>query len=291
MVHGGPGIPLGPGSRRAFDPDRHRIVVFHQRNCGLSVPHASSPAADMALNTTAHLVSDMELLRSHLGVERWIVHGGSWGTTLALAYAQAHPSRVSAMMLVAVMTGRRCELDWLYRGAGRFFPEAWQRFRDVVGLPGSPGDASPPVEVLLRSFALMMEDRDRAVRARAAAAWVAWEETVLSLEVIGRPDFFVDRGDDFKIAFVRICSHFFANGCFLDDGVLIRDAHRLAGIPGILLHGRADLSLPVITAWEVARAWPGAELIVVDDSGHTGSPALREIQREARERLSAMAAA
>lgn len=290
MVHGGPGIPLGPGSRRAFDPVRHRIVVFHQRNCGLSLPHASSPAASMSLNTTAHLVSDMELLREHLGVDRWIVHGGSWGSTLALAYAQAHPSRVSGLMLVAVMTCAWRELEWLYRGVGLYFPEAWERFSVVGGgLFRSPRDSSPPISSLLSAYSSLLEDSDRVVRARAASAWVAWENAFISLESNGRPDFYDGRSEDFKIAFARICAHYFARGAFLEDGVLMRDVHRLAGIPGILIHGRMDMSLPVITVWELARAWgAGAELIVVDDAGHTGSPALRELQQDARERMSAM---
>ena len=291
LVHGGPGSGWRARARRAFDPARHRMILFDQRNCGRSRPHASDPAADMSRNTTQLLIRDMEQLREHLGIDRWMLRGGSWGSTLSLAYAQAHPDRVSAMLLVAVTMTRRWELNWLYRGGGMFYPEAWERFRDFAGGTtrfGSPRDTEPPIEELLAVYAGMMADADPDVRARAAAEWLAWEDALISGEGNGTPGAYSDRPDDAKIAFVRICSHYFAHSGFLEDGILLRDAPKLAGIPGILIHGRGDVSGPAITAWELARAWPDAELIIVDDSGHTGSATMTEVMRDAKERLSSM---
>jgi proline iminopeptidase len=287
IVHGGPGSGCSTGVRRSFDPERFRIILFDQRNCGRSRPHASDPAADMSLNTTAHLIADMEQLRERLGVQKWLLRGGSWGVTLSLAYAQQHPGRVSGMIAVAVTSTRRSELDWLYRGAGRIFPEAWARFRDYAGLASFrlPTDAEPPIEDLLMIYAQLMEDPDPDVRARTAAEWVAWEDAVISMESSGSPGQYGNRVGAARLAFVRICSHYFSHDGFLEDGVLIREAGKLAGIPGILVHGRTDLGGPVLTAWELARAWPGAELIVVDDSGHTGSAAMSEALEAAVDRM------
>ena len=289
IVHGGPGSGCSTGARQALDPERYRIILFDQRNCGRSRPHASDPAADMSRNTTAHLIADMERLRAHLGVDRWLLRGMSWGVTLSLAYAERHPEHVSGMLMVAITSTRWCELDWLYRGAGRLFPEAWTRFRDFAGTAGQryrlPTDAEPPIEGLLMAYSTMMESPDPAIRARAADEWVAWEDAVISLEASGSPGAYSSRTGDTRLAFVRICSHYFARGGFLDDGVLIREAGRLAGIPGILIHGRVDLGGPVITAWELARAWPGAELIVIGDSGHTGSTAMQDALDAAGTRL------
>jgi proline iminopeptidase len=287
VVHGGPGSGCSAGQRRSFDPERHRIILFDQRNCGRSTPHASDPAADMSLNTTGHLIRDMEQLREHLGVRAWLLRGGSWGVTLSLAYAERYPERVSGMLLASVTAGRRSELDWLYRGAGRFFPEAWARFRDYVaaGSYRLPTDTEPPIEDLLMAYSRLMESPDPGIRARAAAEWLAWEDAVISTESNGEPGAYSNRPDDAKLAFVRICSRYFANDVFLDDGELIREAGRLAGIPGVLVHGRTDLGGGVITPWELARAWPGAELIVIEDSGHTGSEAMQQETRAAADRL------
>jgi proline iminopeptidase len=287
VVHGGPGSGCSPGMRRRFDPQRHRIILFDQRNCGRSTPHASDPAADMSRNTTAHLIRDMEQLREHLGVEAWLVFGGSWGVTLALAYAQRHPERVLAMLLVSITSCRRSELDWLYRGAGRIFPEAWARFRDFAGASAHrlPTDAEPPIEELLMAYSRLMEQPDPDVRASAAAEWLAWEDAVISMENNGKPGQYGNRPERERLAFVRICAHYYANGGFIEDGALIRDAGRLAGIPGVLVHGRADLGGPVVTAWELARAWPDSELVVIEDSGHTGSVAMQQALHTAGERL------
>lgn len=288
VVHGGPGSGCTPGGRRRFDPQRHRIILFDQRNCGRSLPHASDPTTDLSRNTTGQLMQDMERLREYLGVDRWLLSGGSWGVTLSLAYAQRYPQHVVGMLMISVTTCRRSELDWLYRGVGRFFPEAWARFRDFAGEPGYrlPTDHQPPVEQLLHAYGRLLADPDPAIRTRAAAEWLAWEDTVISLESKGKPGQYGNRPDGARLALARICAHYYANGAFLEDGELIANAGRLAGIPAVLIHGRQDLGGPVTTAWELARAWPGCELIVVDDSGHTGSPAMAEALRAAADRLS-----
>jgi len=267
MVHGGPGQGITPNMREMFDPARYRAVLFDQRGCGRSTPHASDPATDMRHNTTDHLVSDMERLREHLGIDRWLLTGGSWGTTLALVYAERYPHRVSQMMLSAITTTRRSEIDWLYRGVARFFPEEWQRFRDGAGGTDRDGD-------LVAAYARLMESSDPQVRNQAASSWGTWEDVVLSLEPNARP-LVRSQPDRFVLAFVRICAHYFSHAGWLEDSAVIRDAPRLAGIPGVLIHGRLDLSCPVQTAWELARAWPGAELLIDDHSGHLGSDTKR----------------
>lgn len=277
VVHGGPGSGCGTGSRRYFDPDRYRAILFDQRNCGRSLPHASDPAVDLSANTTQHLVADMERLREHLGVERWLLYGGSWGSTLILAYAERYPERVSEIVILGVTTGRRSELDWLYRGIGRFFPEAWARFRDVV--PEHDRDD------LIGGYAKLVESADPEVRARAVREWLTWEDAVISLEQNGSPGAYSGRPPDAQVAFVRICAHYFSHACWLEEGELLENAHRLAGIPGVLLHGRHDLGSPVGTAWELAQRWPDAELVVVEDSGHTGSETMRRRALEAADRF------
>lgn len=277
VVHGGPGSGCGTGSRRYFDPDRYRVILFDQRGCGRSVPHASDPATDMSTNTTHHLLADMERLREHLGVERWLLYGGSWGSTLILAYAERHPERVSEIVLLGVTTTRRSEIDWLYWGVGRFFPAEWARFR--LGVPADARDD------LVGAYARLLESPDPEVRSKAAWDWLAWEDAVISLESNGTPGAYSDRPPDAAVAFVRICTHYFSHGAWLEEGDLLANARRLAGTPGVLLHGRLDLGSPVGTAWELAQAWPDAELVVVDDSGHTGSATMRVLALNAVARL------
>lgn len=267
VVHGGPGGGGRRGSRKQFDPDVFRIVLFDQRGCGESLPNASGPDVDMAYNTTEHLLADMERLREHLGIERWVLYGGSWGSTLILAYAQRHPERVIGVVLIGVTMTRPQEIDWLYHGLRLLLPVEWERFRDAV--PAADRDGN-----LVEAYRRLMEHPDAAVRETAAEQWCAWEDAVIAHETLGAPGQYSARRDAARLAFVRICTHYFARAAWLEDGRLLREAHRLAGIPGILIHGRLDLSAPLRTAWELARAWPEAELRIIDDSGHTGSPAM-----------------
>jgi proline iminopeptidase len=278
VVHGGPGSSCEGSTGRSFDPKRYRILLFDQRGCGRSTPHASLPSTDMSVNTTEHLLADMERLREHVAIEGWLLHGGSWGSTLILAYAERHPERVSAIVIPSVTTSRRSEIDWLYRGVGRFFPEEWERFRH--GVPEAERDGD-----LLAAYARLMEHPDAHVRAKAASDWLAWEDAVISQEPHGTPNMYSDRPPAAQLAFVRICAHYFSHAAWLEEGVLLREAHRLAGIPGVLIHGRLDLGAPLTTAWELARAWPDATLHVVDDSGHTGSETMSREIRAALDRF------
>jgi proline iminopeptidase len=263
VLHGGPGSGCTPGMRCLFDPGAYRVVLFDQRGAGRSLPHAGDPATDLEVNTTEHLLGDLELLREHLGIERWLVYGSSWGSTLGLAYAQRHPARVTEMVLAAVTMTRRSDVRWLYHGVGRFFPAEWVRFRDGVPADQRDGD-------LVAAYARLLDHPDPGVRERAARGWCEWEDAVVSLEPGWAPD---PRYADarFRMAFARVVTHYFRHGAWLEEGRLLRQAHLLAGMPGILIHGRLDLGGPLVTAWELARAWPGSELVVVDGSGHTSS--------------------
>jgi proline iminopeptidase len=256
VLHGGPGSGCTPRMRRYFDPAAYRVVLFDQRGCGRSRPHASDPDVDLASNTTDHLVEDIERLRAHLGVERWLVFGGSWGSTLGLAYAERYPERVTEMVLASVVTTSRREVRWVTRDAGRYFPEQWARFRDGVPAPNRDGD-------LATAYARLLRDPDPAVREQAARDWCDWEDT----HVGGAHG---PRYDDpaFRMAFARLVTHYWRHAAWLEDGALLRDAGRLAGIPGVLVHGWLDLSGPVDIAWHLAQAWPDAELVVVDEAGH-----------------------
>ncbi|MEU4666796.1 prolyl aminopeptidase [Amycolatopsis sp. NPDC023774] len=261
-LHGGPGSGSSPRYRSLFDPDRYRVVLFDQRNCGRSTPSATDPVVDLSANTTQHLVADIEALRAHLGIERWLVWGGSWGVTLALAYAQAHPERVTELVLAAVTNGDRRDTDWITRDMGRVFPREWERFRDGVPAAERDGDLSA-------AYSRLLHDPDPEVRAEAARGWCEWEDTHMSLAPDAAP--FLSVADPaFQLAFARIVTHYWSHGCFLDDGQLLRDIKRLHGIPAVLIHGRYDVSGPLSTAWELHRAWPGSELVVLDDTGHGG---------------------
>ncbi|WP_083975587.1 prolyl aminopeptidase [Kitasatospora mediocidica] len=225
VVHGGPGSGCTPRMRRYFDPERYRVVLFDQRNCGRSTPHAGDPGTDLRHNTTPHLIADMERLREHLGIDRWLLYGGSWGSTLLLAYAERHPERVSAIVIAAVTMTRRSETEWLDRGVGRYFPEEWERF--LAGAVGTPRDGD-----IVAAYARLTEHPDASVREKATADWVAWEDAVLSGETTAKP--YGDRPAAAKIAFVRICAHYFSHGVWLEEGQLLREAGRLGGIPGVL---------------------------------------------------------
>ncbi|MGZ3453214.1 MAG: prolyl aminopeptidase [Polyangiales bacterium] len=269
VVHGGPGNGCSAGNRRMFDPDRFRVVLFDQRGCGQSTPHASDPKSSLAHNTTHHLIADMERLREHLGIERWLLYGGSWGSTLILAYAERYPERVSGIVLVSVTTTRREETDWLYRGVGRLLPDAWERFRDALPPRDRDGD-------LVKAYARLMDSGDEQTLTKAAQDWCTWEDAVIAHESLGKPGQYSDKPPSALVALARLASHYFAHDAWLEDGELLREAHRLAGIRGVLIHGRLDLGCPLGTAWELSKAWPEAELRIIEDSGHTGSPAMRD---------------
>ncbi|SFQ55053.1 proline iminopeptidase [Amycolatopsis arida] len=261
VLHGGPGTGCTPGMCRYFDPDAYRVVLFDQRGSGRSTPHASDPSANLAVNTTHHLLADMERLREHLGIDRWLLFGGSWGSTLGLAYAQRHPRRVTGIVLVAVTTTRQEEIDWLYHGLGRLFPEEWERFRAGVPAAERNGD-------LVAAYHRLLNDPDPAVREQAARACCDWELAASTLDPHDQPGpQWADPA--WRMAFARLTAHYFSHGAWLEDGELLRGAGKLAGIPGVMVHGRLDLSAPLITAWEVARAWPGGELVIVPGAGHS----------------------
>jgi proline iminopeptidase len=278
VLHGGPGSGCTPGLRRFFDPDAYRVVLFDQRGCGRSRPHASDPDVDLGGNTTAHLLADIELLRRHLGVERWLVFGRSWGTTLGLAYAERHPERVTGLVLAMVGTTTAREVEWITRDVGRLFPAQWARFRD--GVPAAERDGS-----LVEAYSRLLGDPDPAVRERAARDWCAWEDTHVNVRADHRPD---PRYQDpaFRMCFARLVTHYWRHAAWLEDGILLRQAGRLAGIPGVLVHGRLDVSSPLDVAWELARAWPGSELVVVDEAGHSsGDPGMTEALVAATDRF------
>src|SRR5579864_7481020 len=258
FLHGGPGGGTEGRMRRFFDPKRYRIVLFDQRGCGKSRPHAS-----LVDNTTWHLVEDIERLREHLGIERWLVFGSSWGVTLGLAYAQRHPARVTQMVLAAVTMTRPIDIHWLYHTTGRFFPEAWQRFRNGVPERDRNGD------LVSAYYRLLHEQPDLEKREQAARDWCAWEDAVVSLEDDWTPN---PRYEDpaFRMTFARIVTHYFHHAAWLEDDQLLRDAHRLIGIPGVLIHGKMDIGGPPDVPWHLAAAWPDAELQLVR-AGHSGA--------------------
>jgi proline iminopeptidase len=266
VLHGGPGSGCSSGERRLFDPAAYRIVLFDQRGCGRSKPLASLPETDLSTNTTQHLVADIELLREHLQAERWLVFGGSWGSTLALTYAESHPERVTEIILWGVTTGRRAEFDWLFRGGiAPLFPEQWGRLVAALPVADREGD-------IVAAYYRLLHDADPAVRARAALAWCTWESAT--------PDWppksgLAKRFEDpaYAMAFARLVTHYVHHYGFVEDGSLIRGADVLAGIPGILVNGRFDLQAPIGNAWELKAAWPNAELVIVDNTGHFANPA------------------
>ena len=256
FVHGGPGGGCAPDYRRLFDPTAYRIVLFDQRGCGRSRPHA-----ELTDNTTWHLVSDMEAIRSHLGIERWQVFGGSWGSTLALAYAETHPERATELILRGIFTLRCKELLWFYQeGASNVFPDAWEKF--LAPIPADErGD-------LMAAYYRRLTGPDPAVRLEAAKAWSMWEGSTLSLYPDDRR--VADFGrDDYAIAFARIECHYFVNkGFFESDTQLIDNVGRIRHIPAVIVQGRYDMCTPMRTAWDLSRAWPEADLKIVPDAGH-----------------------
>jgi proline iminopeptidase len=261
VLHGGPGGGSASGRRRLFDPQAYRIVQFDQRGCGRSTPSVSDPAVGLEHNTTDHLIADIERLREHLGIERWLLWGGSWGVTLGLAYAQRYPERVTELVLASVTMTRGEDVHWLYNEAGRFFPEQWERFRD--GVP-----AAEQHNLVAAYDRQLNAHPDPKVRAKAAKDWCDWEDAVVSLEEGWVPSIrFAD--PDFRMVFARLCAHYFSHAAWLEDGELLRNADRLAGIPGVLIHGHFDIGGPPDVPWLLAKAWPEAQLHLVR-AGHMG---------------------
>ena len=266
VLHGGPGSGCTPWHRRLFDPFTYRVVLFDQRNCGRSTPHASAPEVDLASNNTANLIADIERLREHLRIERWLVLGGSWGSTLALAYAERFPNRVTEIILFGVTTGRRKEFDWSFRGGlADLFPEQWERLRDSIPAGLRDGD-------IIEAYCRLLHDPDPTIRNQAALAWCTWESATPAWPPADglSPRF---RDPAFRMAFARIVTHYVRHYAWLEDGALLRDARVLGHIPGIMVNGRFDLQAPIGWAYDLKLVWPRAKLVIVEDAGHDASNA------------------
>ncbi|MFT8472009.1 prolyl aminopeptidase [Acetobacter persici] len=255
FLHGGPGGGCSPAQRRLFDPSRYRIVLFDQRGCGRSRPHAS-----LENNTTWHLVADIERLRVFFGIDKWAVFGGSWGSTLALAYAQTHPTRVTALMLRGIFTLRKAELLWYYQeGASWLFPDKWEDFQAPIP-QAERGD-------MMAAYRKRLVSEDVTVRQEAALAWSLWEGRTLTL--LPAPDIETQHEEaDYALAFSRIENHYFVHGGWLEEGQLIRDVDRIRHIPTVIVQGRYDMATPVRTAWDLHRAWPEADFRLINAAGH-----------------------
>lgn len=261
VLHGGPGGGIAPFLRRFHNPRAYRIILFDQRGCGRSTPYG-----ELRENTTPDLVADMERLREMLGIERWQVLGGSWGSTLGLAYAETHPERVSALILRSVFLLRRSELVWFYQeGASWLFPDAFEAYQAPI----------PEAERhdMINAYHRRLTGKDEGLLRICARAWSVWESTCLSL--LPNPERVAQASDDrFAYGFARIENHYFVNhGFFPSDGELLKRAHRLAAIPGVIIQGRYDVVTPLRSAWDLHKAWPTARLDIVDDAGHTGTEA------------------
>jgi proline iminopeptidase len=259
VLHGGPGGGISPFLRQMHDPEAYRIILFDQRGCGQSTPHAS-----LEENTTWDLVADIERLREHLGIDRWQVVGGSWGSTLALAYAESHPDRVTELILRGIFTVRKREIDWFYQnGADTLFPEEWEEF--IAPIPASERHD------MVGAYYRRLTGSDTATQFQCARSWSRWEGATLSLLPDPKrvEEFSSER---FTLAFARIeCHYFFHRGFMKSDSQLLDDAHRLKTIPGIIIQGRYDVVTPMRTAWDLHKAWPQASFIIVPDGGHTAT--------------------
>ena len=262
FLHGGPGSGCSANQRRFFDPDVYNAVLFDQRGAGRSWPLASEPGADLGTNTTQHLIADIEALRVRHGVDRWTILGVSWGCTLALAYAQTCPRRVNALVLGFVTTTSRREVQWITEGVGRLFPQQWERFIDAI--PQQLRHLRP-----VEAYARMLGNPDPIARDHAAREWCAWEDTHVSLTPGHTPN---PRYQDpeFRLRFARLVTHYWQHAAFLEEDQLMRDAAKLNGVPGMLIHGRFDVSSPLETAWQLSRRWTTCRLRILDDAGHGG---------------------
>lgn len=258
FLHGGPGSGCEDYHRQFFDPERYRIILFDQRGSGRSTPHA-----DLQANTTAHLIADIELIRAHLGIERWVVFGGSWGSTLGVAYAETYPERVMGLILRGIFLCRDEDIHWFYQhGASRVFPDYWRDFLKPV--PESEQGE------MVAAYHRRLFGEDELARMAAAKAWSLWEGRTASLE--SNPNVIAHFDDPFvALSLARIECHYFLNQSFLEPNQLIRDAHRLSGIPGVIVHGRYDMICPVDQAIALHQAWPEARLEIIHDAGHAAS--------------------
>jgi len=258
FIHGGPGAGCDAQSRRYFDPNLFRIITFDQRGCGRSTPHAS-----LENNTTWDLVADLERIRQHLEIDKWVLFGGSWGSTLSLAYAQTHAERVHGLILRGVFLARPQDVDWLYQsGAGRLFPDYWQDYMAPIPLDER--------DDLLNAFHKRLTGNDQIAQMHAAKAWSLWEGRTATL----RPNpLVVDRFSEPQraLSIARIECHYFTNDSFLEPNQLIRDMDKIAHLPGVIVHGRYDVICPLDNAWELHQAWPNSELQVIRDAGHAAS--------------------
>ncbi|MET8797904.1 prolyl aminopeptidase [Nocardia sp. NPDC004568] len=263
FLHGGPGGGTTPLNRRFFDPDRYRIVLLDQRGCGRSTPHIAD-GADLSVNTTAHLIADIEALRTALGIEQWLVFGGSWGSTLALAYAQRYPQRVTELVLRGIFLLRRKEIDWYYNGsAGYVYPDEWEKFLAPVPEAERGGD-------LVEAYHRLFDSADPEIVTAAARAWTAWESATSTLRP--DPERMAETADTrFALAFARIENHYFRHGGFLDEAQLLRDIGAITHIPAVIVQGRHDIVCPAVSAWDLHRAWPGSRLHIVDDAAHSAA--------------------
>lgn len=279
FLHGGPGGGMGGGYRRRFDPERYLIVGFEQRGCGRSLPLVTDPAHQLHLNTTGALIADMEVLREHLGIGRWLLHGVSWGTALALAYAQAHPECVSELVLMAVAPTDARYVTWITETVGVLFPEEWEAFAQA-------GQVQPGQRVV-DAYSALLTHADPGVRQAAAAAWCRWEDIHISLDPGFEPGHTLAAASpETRQVFATLVTHYWAHAGFWSEGAPLAGMSRLGDIPGILIHGRYDVSGPAGFAWELHRAWPGSEWCLIDDEGH-GGPRMVDAVREATDRLAA----
>ncbi len=255
FVHGGPGSGTSPAQRRFFDPTRYRIVLFDQRGCGRSTPHG-----ELADNTTPHLIADMESLRQELGIDAWLVFGGSWGSTLALAYAEAHPGRCLGLVLRGIFLCRKSEIDWFLDGIRAFFPEAQRQLAEFIP-ETERGD-------LLTAYHRRLLDPDPAVHQPAAYRWATFEASCSTL--LPNPDLVAAFGSDqTALSLSRIEAHYFVNDIFLPDNSLLAHVDRIRAIPATIVQGRYDAVCPIVSADELARAWPEARYVIVPDAGHS----------------------
>lgn len=264
ILHGGPGSGANAGWTDVFDPAAYRVVLFDQRGCGRSTPNAAQTVDALIANTTQHLIADLEALRIHLGIDRWLVLGASWGSVLGLAYAQAHPRSVSELVLFSIVGGTQREVDWATRGAGRFYPDEWKRFQAAVPESERDGDLSAV-------YCRLLLDPDPAVHEQAAQNWCDWDDR--QMRAPGQPPSRRYEDPAFRLCSARLVTHYWSHGHFIPDGTLARNAGRLAGIPGVLIRGALDLGHPIDLLWQLARDWPESELVVVDGEGHLGGAA------------------